>query len=997
MQQATKIEALNDTIVFNDIDIERKGNLYVMKRVLQDDVIVLNVFTLRLYQCTVALTTDPGFANIDAIFTWFSNAINSGTVNSVFGRDGDVVAVAGDYAASLITNDSGVVGATVANALDTLAGAIPSTSDHIANASAVVGATVTAALNTLAAAIPTTSDHISNASGVAGATVTAALNALNGAIGAPSIVYYVDPSVAAGGSGLPGDPIDDLANVPSPGVAGHATIYLSGPTSGSAGTLADASAGVEYTLMGNGAPNMSFINNVTGVGSTIHTHGLNVIQSFYGDQTLLIDGGELRVTSWDPDMKVQLQTGAVLNNIAGAPLTIDLTGANSELIVRQSALRSITQPLIIDLDNQTGTLQIIESSVLNSAAMFTIINGGSGAGTVQIASLTVTGDFTILDQLGNGVLTFDTLDVDGEIILNNTDADLNLVSSIVALNGIDFSATLVLPTYTLHGTQLDPGTITEAQSGGLIGPPTTDIIQQFELDRDNTNNLNSGSTSIKISYSFVNSGGSLYVDAEADGGGNVIVMLNGTRYVLDALTGSGAGGKLRSANGIAFSAGATIAKTVYMYLEETSFGNAQLSLSETSPSVAGIAEFAWAGVTIIRDTVTFGTNGVDIFQRYNDAIFHGGRGMISYEREKIRQLGATWKTGAALTPTINNTPSRGTVSIGVDAGTMYQLHLQTFSAITSPADMFVLNHPTTPYLPITSLGEITVDATNSSILGNGARWRATLVLFISSQGVSPRIGVLLPIGSYNNNSDALLDLAGYDVTTLPSEVVAAQGTAILLGTIVLRYSTAAGGDYFNVVDEETATVNGYVDRRGQALAATGSGAGIASSATTFSDANFRVFGSVDSSKKVAFEVDNITTLTTRTITIPDEDVNVGYLQQGIQVYDDGLTTDDIQAITVGSINIALRDDGAGNGVARITATDVIQAVKGGVAPYTYFIRKNGGAFGAGSTDPRSEFIALTIADVGALSVEIEVTDNGALSSGIIISITANVSNPDTLT
>jgi hypothetical protein len=43
-------------------------------------------------------------------------------VDSVFGRLGTVVAVAGDYAASEVTNDSGVAGANVDDALDTLAG-----------------------------------------------------------------------------------------------------------------------------------------------------------------------------------------------------------------------------------------------------------------------------------------------------------------------------------------------------------------------------------------------------------------------------------------------------------------------------------------------------------------------------------------------------------------------------------------------------------------------------------------------------------------------------------------------------------------------------------------------------------------------------------------------------------------------------------------------------------------------------------------------------------
>lgn len=43
-----------------------------------------------------------------------------GAVTSAFGRTGDVVAVAGDYEASQVDNDSSVPGATVADALDAL-------------------------------------------------------------------------------------------------------------------------------------------------------------------------------------------------------------------------------------------------------------------------------------------------------------------------------------------------------------------------------------------------------------------------------------------------------------------------------------------------------------------------------------------------------------------------------------------------------------------------------------------------------------------------------------------------------------------------------------------------------------------------------------------------------------------------------------------------------------------------------------------------------------
>jgi len=92
-------------------------------------------------------------------------AIGAGDVSSVFGRTGAVTAQGGDYAASDITNDSGVAGATVADALDNVSPPVDSvfgrtgavtaqsgdyTSSQVANGSTVPGGTVTQALESAA-------------------------------------------------------------------------------------------------------------------------------------------------------------------------------------------------------------------------------------------------------------------------------------------------------------------------------------------------------------------------------------------------------------------------------------------------------------------------------------------------------------------------------------------------------------------------------------------------------------------------------------------------------------------------------------------------------------------------------------------------------------------------------------------------------------------------------------------------------------------------------
>lgn len=107
--------------------------------------------------------------------TWTDVAGSGGSVSSVFGRTGAVVATAGDYTSTLVTNSSTVAGATVTAALDQLVSqAVPTggtAGQYLRKAS---GTNYDDAWATIA------SGEVTNASAVVGATVTAALDTLNG-------------------------------------------------------------------------------------------------------------------------------------------------------------------------------------------------------------------------------------------------------------------------------------------------------------------------------------------------------------------------------------------------------------------------------------------------------------------------------------------------------------------------------------------------------------------------------------------------------------------------------------------------------------------------------------------------------------------------------------------------------------------------------------------------------------------------------------------------
>ena len=125
-----------------------------------------------LHMATVVMTG----GSLSALTPAFTYLSLGSVISSVFGRTGIVIAALHDYAASLIDNDSGVTGSTVKDCLIYLKGLIDAI--ETGAISTVFGRTgaVVATLNDYAASL------VSNDSSVTGATVKAALNTLAGQI-----------------------------------------------------------------------------------------------------------------------------------------------------------------------------------------------------------------------------------------------------------------------------------------------------------------------------------------------------------------------------------------------------------------------------------------------------------------------------------------------------------------------------------------------------------------------------------------------------------------------------------------------------------------------------------------------------------------------------------------------------------------------------------------------------------------------------------------------
>lgn len=152
-------------------------------------------------------------------------------------------------------------------------------------------------------------------------------------------------------------------------------------------------------------------------------------------------------------------------------------------------------------------------------------------------------------------------------------------------------------------------------------------------------------------------------------------------------------------------------------------------------------------------------------------------------------------------------------------------------------------------------------------------------------------------GDINLTPDGTGVIAGTELTLTTDLSVEHGGTGVSSTT---AYGVLAGGTTSTGAFQNIGTgTSGYV------LRSNGAGAlptfQELSAPDTFPDDSFRVFGSVDGTKELAFEVDGITTGTTRTITVPDSDLDLTPTTGDFQGSDAGLTDIAGLAVTDGNI------------------------------------------------------------------------------------------------
>lgn len=282
------------------------------------------------------------------------------------------------------------------------------------------------------------------------------------------------------------------------------------------------------------------------------------------------------------------------------------------------------------------------------------------------------------------------------------------------------------------------------------------------------------------------------------------------------------------------------------------------------------------------------SEGAYINQNWNEGTGTNNQGHLSNLGMRTRAQNAIYKSGVDITFTITSNGGPDNVDVAVTAGIVFQMHPHATPVIDTGAGdhVHVINDSVTPYNPVTDLNVLLLDSTGASM--SGKYFNLVIWGVVNKTGSHHSLFCNLPGGSYNRLSDALADVSGFDNFSMPAAFNIDSSTGFLIVRVTFRHQAAGGGTWTN---------QGEVDLRGL-TPSTATGSGTGSAQTEFADNAFKVFDESDVTKVIELQAASIATGNTRTITMADEDVDLGALAT-TQLADDAVTFAKMQNVTSG--------------------------------------------------------------------------------------------------
>lgn len=393
---------------------------------------------------------------------------------------------------------------------------------------------------------------------------------------------------------------------------------------------------------------------------------------------------------------------------------------------------------------------------------------------------------------------------------------------------------------------------------GVSGAPTFSIGANFE---QTGMHLCNGIFVDKTTIGVTSDGATITLSVEKSGGGDSIVVFSDGYYDWDTTP----------AATVTLTAGTDTSPVEnYVYFLQSS-----KTLVANTTGFPTSAEHARIATVLCQSAASIQTDGpYKVHQWTDDVNENDEQGHITDLSFWIRKQNATWIDGVAQTFNITtNAGSADNVILTTTAGNILQLHINDFPAFTGTPDIYVVNDSSTPYTKITDLNAALTDSTGASMAGR----YFTLVIWgcVSQDAADCKLFLNLPSGSYSNQSDLIADSSRYANYSIPAGFT---GTGFLIAAWDLRHQSAGNGTWTSIQE---------IDLRGQ-IPARGAGTSNAFP-NEFVDNVFRVIDDGDQTKKIAFQASGITTSTTRTITMADQDINLTPTTGSFQASDADLT------------------------------------------------------------------------------------------------------------
>lgn len=295
-----------------------------------------------------------------------------------------------------------------------------------------------------------------------------------------------------------------------------------------------------------------------------------------------------------------------------------------------------------------------------------------------------------------------------------------------------------------------------------------------------------------------------------------------------------------------------------------------ISTKTLSSSTAGwpSEEYVAIGTVLVQSAASVQTDGpysVNVFETATRGSTLNGR--VDEITKWIRSQNSRWVSGMAVSATVTtNGASDDDIDIAIATGVVLRGREIAFPARDTAASdsMYVYNSSVAAYTKVGTLATALKTNASGGAIASGQYASVFVWAATSENAAANKIMVNLPVGYYPTQKQAQTDYNQYTSYSIPTVL---KNNAVPLARLVFLYTSAGGGTW---------SLTDSYDMRGRTVESL---TGLTSSAVTeFFDDEFKLHDNSDSSKVATFQLDNISTATTRTYTLPNADSTFSVLE-----------------------------------------------------------------------------------------------------------------------